>query len=126
MSDFKNAANGSFGGRKPSQVQTNDASVNQALKLLEDEGFEFREAILDEPMQLILLTNDKTQEAAIIAMSTHRYPYISESGFYLAQPEIYRGPKDDTDMPVPTSVRTYIRKRTAPGGNGPSAGPSPV
>jgi hypothetical protein len=117
MDDFNESAKGKY--------DSGDKQVNQAIRLLEEEGFTYKhEAMPEYGVRAILMKNEDAGEAAVILMSAIGYPVLAEDGTFLESPQLLRGPEFAFEMPAPVRVSTYIAQRLG-GGAKPGAAPKP-
>jgi hypothetical protein len=116
MDDFNDFAKGKY--------DSGDQQVNQAMRLLEEEGFTYKyEAMPEYGVRAILMKKEEAGEAAVILMSAIGYPLLAENGTFLESPQLLRGPEYAVEMPAPVRLSAYIAQRL--GGGRPGAAPAP-
>lgn len=99
--------------------------VDQALELLEEEGFVIARAIRPEPFTVVVLFNTAALEGAVVVFSNAGYPAFSSEGRQVDGPEFIRGHASAEESPERVPLSSYVEARLAvkKGGSGPSIKP---
>jgi hypothetical protein len=93
---------------------TGDRQVNEAIFLLEEEGYVFDQAVMNGQIISYILIDEKTRSAAILLMSLRGYPQTTMAKFTFDEPMLFIGPYHDTAaLPKPVTVRAYLESRSA-------------